>query len=338
MEIFTNYPLKSLNTFGINVDGKYFAQVASLEEIREGLAFAQQKKVPVMLLGGGSNILFTKDYNGLILKIGDRNMEQIAETSEHVLVKVGAGMNWDDFVAICVEKGWGGLENLSLIPGNVGASPIQNIGAYGVEIKDHFESLEYYHFEQNLIQSFFAKDCSFGYRDSIFKRKLKGKGVILSVTYKLDKKPVFNTSYGTIKEALEKMSVGELSLQAMRQAVINIRRSKLPDPNEIGNAGSFFKNPEVPKSFHDHLKNQFPNLVAFKLDNGNYKLAAGWLIDQCEWKGYREGDAGIHAKQALVLVNYAHASGQDILALSEKVMKSVKAKFGVEMEREVNVV
>jgi UDP-N-acetylmuramate dehydrogenase len=338
MEILTNYPLKSLNTFGIDVDVKYFAQVASLDEIREGLVFAQQKKVPVMILGGGSNVLFTKDYSGLILKMDDQNINLISESTDHVLVKAGAGVNWDHLVAVCVEKGWGGLENLSLIPGNVGASPIQNIGAYGVEMKDHFESLEYYHFDRDTIETFRTEDCRFGYRDSIFKRSLKDRGVILSVTFRLDKQPVFHTAYGTISEEIEKMKDATLTLKTLREAVIRIRQSKLPDPKEMGNAGSFFKNPEVSSEFHQRLKIDFPNLVAFALDNGNYKLAAGWLIDQCGWKGHREGDAGIHSKQALVLVNHGRATGQELLSLSEKVMISVKAKFGVKLEREVNIV
>ncbi|HPE54834.1 MAG TPA: UDP-N-acetylmuramate dehydrogenase [Bacteroidales bacterium] len=338
MEILSNYPLQSLNTFGFKVDAKYFAPVASLAEVGKALDFAQQKQVPVMVLGGGSNVMFTKDFEGLILKYDNDSIEVISETEDYIYVKAGAGLNWDQLVAYCVERGWGGLENLSLIPGNVGASPIQNIGAYGVEMKDHFESLEYLHFETNETSIFFASDCQFGYRDSIFKNALKGKGLILNVTFRLNKKPVFNTSYGTILQELEAMNVKKPDLQTLRQAVINIRRSKLPDPAEIGNAGSFFKNPEVSTSQHQELKERFPNLVSFALDNDSFKLAAGWLIDQCGWKGYREGDAGVHARQALVLVNYGKANGKQLFELSEKVLQSVKEKFGVELEREVNVV
>lgn len=338
MEILSNYPLQSLNTFGFSVDAKFFAPVASLSEVGEALEFANQKQVPVMVLGGGSNVMFTKDFDGLILKYENDSVDVISETEGHVYIKAGAGLNWDQLVAYCVDRGWGGLENLSLIPGNVGASPIQNIGAYGAEMRDHFESLEYLRFESDTTSIFHTKDCQFGYRDSIFKNALKSKGLILNVTFKLDKKPVFNTSYGTISQELEAMGVKDPDLKTLRQAVINIRRSKLPDPDEIGNAGSFFKNPEVNASKHQELKKRFPNLVSFALENGRYKLAAGWLIDQCGWKGFRDGDAGVHAKQALVLVNYEKANGKQLFDLSEKVLQSVKVKFGVELEREVNVV
>ncbi len=338
METEMHYPLQSLNTFGINVDAKYFTRVASLAEIREALAFAHRKDIPIMVLGGGSNVLFSGNYPGLIIKLDNTGIRVIEGTDDYVYVVAEAGVNWDRFVAHCVDRGWGGLENLSLIPGNVGASPIQNIGAYGMEMRDYFESLEFYHFDSGEVMRFRPEDCRFGYRDSIFKRELKGKGIIQSVTFRLDKNPVFNTEYGTIRQELEAMEAEELSLQAIRRAVIRIRQRKLPDPAETGNAGSFFKNPEVPASFHGRLKKQFPGLVSFQLENGNFKLAAGWLIDQCGWKGYREGDTGVHGKQALVLVNYGKATGNEILALAEKVMHSVREKFGVDLEREVNVI
>ena len=230
------------------------------------------------------------------------------------------------------------MENLSLIPGNVGASPIQNIGAYGVELKDHFHELEFYDFATGEIRNFNNSDCCFGYRDSIFKNELKEKGVVLSVIFKLDKFPKFKTGYGAIKEELDRMEVIKLTAKNIRNAVINIRRSKLPDPDEIGNAGSFFKNPVVTNQKYNELLAKFPNLAFYKQNDGSYKLAAGWLIDQCGWKGYRKGDAGVHKNQALVLVNYGKASGTEIVKLSEEMMYSVNEKFGVGLEREVNVV
>jgi UDP-N-acetylmuramate dehydrogenase len=238
----------------------------------------------------------------------------------------------------CIKKNYAGLENLSLIPGCVGASPMQNIGAYGVEIKDSFYELEALNIHDHIIQKFTNSDCKFGYRESVFKRELKNQFIIISVTFKLNKTPNLNTSYGAIEQELEKMGVKDLSIQAISQAVCNIRSSKLPNPAEIGNAGSFFKNPEVPKTKFEALKYEFPTIVGYDLDNGNVKLAAGWLIEQCGWKGKTFGDAGVHKLQALVLVNYANAKGNEIYDLSQKIMDSVKEKYGVELEREVNII
>jgi UDP-N-acetylmuramate dehydrogenase len=253
-------------------------------------------------------------------------------------VKVGAGENWHQFVLYCLEHNWAGVENLSLIPGNVGASPMQNIGAYGVEIKDVFYCLEAYSYADKKIYTFTLNDCEFGYRESVFKRKFKNQFVILNVTYRLYKQPKFNTSYGAIEQELERMGVKQLTIQAISQAVINIRSSKLPDPKVTGNAGSFFKNPEISNTQYSMMTAQYPEIVGYKLPNGNVKLAAGWLIEQCGWKGYRKGDAGCHAMQALVLVNYGNAKGNEIYNLSEEIMQSVKEKFGVGLEREVNIV
>ncbi|MCD4719998.1 MAG: UDP-N-acetylmuramate dehydrogenase, partial [Desulfobacula sp.] len=249
-----------------------------------------------------------------------------------------AGENWDEFVQFCVDNNFAGLENLSLIPGNVGASPIQNIGAYGVELKDYFFELDFFDFETRKVKTFELKDCEFGYRNSIFKNELKGKGMILSVTYRLNKHPEFKTEYGSIKDEIEAMGVSELSVKTIRQAVINIRRSKLPDPEIIGNAGSFFKNLTISNEDHQRLKTEFPNIVSFSQSNDSFKLAAGWLIDQCGWKGKRVGDAGVHEKQALVLVNHGNASGKVVYDLSEEIKNSVIDKFGVELEREVNII
>lgn len=337
MEIRTSYPLQFHNTFNIKVDGKFFTEVASSEQIIKAKAFAESEKAPLLILGGGSNLLFTRDYPGLVMKVMIKGIEIIEDRAEHVIVKAGAGENWDQFVAFCVEKGFGGLENLSLIPGNVGASPVQNIGAYGVEMKDHFESLEYLDLQSGKIRNFYKNDCKFDYRNSIFKKELKGKGVVISVNFKLDKTPVLKTGYGTIRNELKVMDVKDLSVKDIRKAVIRIRESKLPDPVVIGNAGSFFKNPSVPGSIHEILAREYPRLVSFPQNKNQFKLAAGWLIDQCGWKGFRRGDAGVHKDQALVLVNYGEASGSEIFSLSEDIKTSVMNTFHVELEREVNV-
>lgn len=292
----------------------------------------------LMVLGGGSNILLTGDYDGLVLKNEIMGIDVVSEDEENIYVKAGAGENWHRLVMHCVEKGYAGLENLSLIPGNVGASPMQNIGAYGVEIKEVFHELEAYHIEDGTLHIFSASDCEFGYRESVFKRKYKDRFVISSVTYRLSPKPRFNISYGAIKEELERMGVQELSIRAVSEAVIRIRSSKLPDPKETGNAGSFFKNPLIPNGQFAQLKESFPNIVAFPAGQDQTKLAAGWLIEQCGWKGFRRGDAGCYPKQALVLVNYGSATGREVFGLSEEIIVSVKNKFGVELEREVNVV
>ncbi len=338
MKIKENYNLKSLNTFGINVDAKYFAEVASIDEIKEAGSFIDENNLQYLILGGGSNILFKKDFKGIAIKINLKGIEILKEDKEHIYIKVYAGENWDEFVQYCVEHKYAGLENLSLIPGSVGASPIQNIGAYGVELKDHFHELEFYNFSDNSIQTIQKEDCRFGYRSSIFKKELKGQGIILSVTFRLDKTPVFKTDYGVLNAELEKTGMGEISLKAIRLAICNIRQNKLPDPEFIGNAGSFYKNPVVSENKHKELKAIYKNLVSFSQADGSFKLAAGWLIDQCGWKGKRSGDAGVHENQALVMVNYGKATGQDILNLSDKIKNSVLQKFGVELEMEVNVV
>jgi UDP-N-acetylmuramate dehydrogenase len=338
MQIQENISLRQYNTFGIDVKARYFSVFKSTDELYEVINPKSQISNFKFILGGGSNILFTKDINGLVLKNEIDGIEKTNEDEEFVYVRVGAGVNWHSFVMDCVQKNFGGVENLSLIPGNVGASPMQNIGAYGVEIKDVFQELEALHIGDKAVVKFSNHDCEFGYRESVFKRKYKNQFVILNVTYKLRKQPQFNTSYGAINQELELMGVKELSIQKISQAVMNIRSSKLPDPKKIGNAGSFFKNPEVPVEKFQTLQEQFPSVVGYSLPNGHVKLAAGWLIEQCGWKGYRKGDAGCHAKQALVLVNYANASGEEIYNLSEEILQSVQQKFGIGLEREVNIV
>jgi UDP-N-acetylmuramate dehydrogenase len=336
MQIHENFPLKPYNTFSIDTRARFFSTFSFIEELEENLMMYSQ--YPVFILGGGSNILFTKDYEGCVLKNEVKSIELQHEDEGHVYVKVGAGENWHQFVLHCIGHNWAGVENLSLIPGNVGASPIQNIGAYGVELDDVFWSLEAFHLFDRRLHTFTRADCEFGYRDSIFKNRYKDEFAILSVTLQLKKKPIFHTSYGAITEELEKMGVHELNIKAISQAVINIRSSKLPDPKTIPNAGSFFKNPEVPTEKYEDLKFKFPGIVAYPLAKGTVKLAAGWMIEQCGWKGYRKADAGCHGKQALVLVNYGNAKGEEIYDLSEKILQSVNEKFGVPLEREVNII
>ncbi len=337
-----NVSLKKYNTFGIDATARYFASFKTIDELTECLGFIKPSALhtssSILILGGGSNILFTKDFDGLVLKNEMVGIEKVKEDTDHVYVKAGAGVNWHQVVMHCINNNWAGLENLSLIPGNTGASPMQNIGAYGVEIKDVFFELKAFHLDEKKEVIFNVGDCGFGYRESVFKRKYKNEFVITEVTFRLNKKPVFNTSYGAIEQELEAMGVTELSIQAISQAVINIRRSKLPDPLVIGNAGSFFKNPEIDGKLFEKLKINFPGIAGYTLPNGNCKLAAGWLIEQCGWKGYRKGDAGCHSKQALVLVNFGNAQGIEILNLSEEIINNVREKFGVLLEREVNIV
>ena len=335
MQIHEGFSLLPYNTFRIDVKARYFSTFLNIDELSE--LTTQFSQLTNLVLGGGSNILFTKDYDGAILKNEIKGIELQHEDADHVYIKVGAGENWHQFVLHCIHHNWAGVENLSLIPGNIGASPIQNIGAYGVELDDVFWSLEAFHLSEKKIHTFTATDCEFGYRDSVFKNRYKNEFAILSVTFQLKKKPIYHIGYGAITEELEKMGVKDLSIKAVSQAVINIRSSKLPDPQKIANAGSFFKNPEVATEKYEALKLQFPNIVAYPLAKGSVKLAAGWMIEQCGWKGYRKGDAGCHAKQALVLVNYGNATGKEIYDLSEEILQSVKNKFDVFLEREVNI-
>jgi UDP-N-acetylmuramate dehydrogenase len=337
MQIHEGFSLVPYNTFRIDVKARYFSTFLNIDELSE--LTTQFSQLTNLVLGGGSNILFTKDYDGAILKNEIKGIELQHEDADYVYVKVGAGENWHQFVLHCINHNWAGVENLSLIPGNIGASPIQNIGAYGVELDDVFWSLEAFHLSEKKIHTFTATDCEFGYRDSVFKNRYKNEFAILSVTFQLKKKPIYHVSYGAITEELEKMGVKDLSIKAVSQAVINIRSSKLPDPQKIANAGSFFKNPEVPTSKYEELKLEFPSIVAYPLAKGPVvKLAAGWMIEQCGWKGYRKGDAGCHAKQALVLVNYGNATGKEIYDLSEEILQSVKNKFDIVLEREVNII
>jgi UDP-N-acetylmuramate dehydrogenase len=334
MQLTENFSLKPYNTFGIEVMAKYFAAFKNTDVLAEILENKNEHK---LILGGGSNILFTKNFDGLVLKNEIASIEKIYEDDVYVYVRAGAGVGWHELVLYCINNNFAGVENLSLIPGSVGASPMQNIGAYGVEIKDVFHELEAYSIADKKLLTFSKNDCAFGYRESIFKNKYKGQFVITSVTFQLNKNPTYNTSYGAIETELEKMGVQSLSIKAISDAVINIRQSKLPDPKQIGNAGSFFKNPTIQNTQFEKLKNEFPNIVGYGVGENEKKLAAGWLIEQCGWKGYRKGDAGCHEKQALVLVNYGNAIGEEILQLSENIIDSVKLKFDVILQREVNI-
>lgn len=336
MQIQENISLKAFNSFGIDAKARYFASFNSTEDLSELLT--PDSRLSTLILGGGSNILFTKDFEGLVLKNEIKGITEIHEDSEYVYVKTGAGENWHQFVLYCISRNWGGVENLSLIPGNVGASPMQNIGAYGVEIDELFWDLEAWHIKEKRLVTFTKNDCEFGYRESVFKKKYKNQFIILNVTYQLRKKPRYNTSYGAIEQELEKMGVRELTIKAISDAVINIRSSKLPDPAKIGNAGSFFKNPSVTSEQFRILKSKFENIVGHENIDGTFKLAAAWLIEQCGWKGFRRGDAGCHDKQALVLVNYGNAKGDEIYNLSEEILQSVKERFEVNLEREVNII
>lgn len=342
MQILENISLKPFNTFGIDVYAKYFTTFETIEELEMVLDGNPDHSTP-LIIGGGSNVLFTKNVDRLVAKNAMPGIQVIKEDDQHVYVKSMAGENWHKFVLYCIDNHYAGVENLSLIPGNVGAGPMQNIGAYGVEIKDVFHELEAYHIAEKKVVTFSAAACEFGYRESVFKRKLNGEFIITSVTFRLNKKPVFNTSYGAIEQEMEKMGIVQISIKAISDAVIQIRKSKLPDPAITGNAGSFFKNPAISIGQYEALKSQHPALVAYPF-NKQMKLAAGWLIENCgpdqhtSWKGYRKGDAGCHARQALVLVNYGTASGVEIYELSTRIVNSVKEKYGVVLEREVNII
>lgn len=333
-----NISLKPYNTFGLDENAGYLAIVDSLEDLDEIYQTGRFRSQRKMILGGGSNVLFTRGFTGIVAKNEIRGIQVQNETEEDVLVSVGAGENWHQFVLWCVERGYGGVENLSLIPGTVGAAPMQNIGAYGVELKEVFHSLEAYEIKSGKTVSFFKEDCKFDYRYSVFKGELRDEFVITKVFFKLSKKPNFNISYGAIKDTLESMGVDELTLKNVSQAVINIRQSKLPDPMDIGNAGSFFKNPIIEKLHFEALEAQFENIKSYPVDDDKVKVPAGWLIENAGWKGYRDGDIGVHEKQALVLVNHGMGRGKDLLKLANEIKKSIQGKFGIELEREVNVI
>jgi UDP-N-acetylmuramate dehydrogenase len=337
-QIHKHYNLKNLNTFGIEAYCDAYTELSSIEDFKALMVLPEYRASKKLILGGGSNMLFVADFKGLVIRNCLKGITLVKGLNDEVLVKSAAGENWHEFVMWCIQHNYAGLENLSLIPGCVGASPMQNIGAYGVEIKDVFEELEAFDMSSGQVKMFSKQECQFGYRESVFKREFKEKYLIVSVTFRLKKKAVLNTSYGAIGAELERMGVKQAGIKEVSEAVMRIRQSKLPDPKIIGNAGSFFKNPTIQNTKFEKLKNEFPNIIGYPVGDNETKLAAGWLIEQCGWKGYRKGDAGCHEKQALVLVNYGNAIGEEILQLSEKIIDSVKLMFDVELHREVNIV
>lgn len=332
------FSLRGYNTFGIEAEASQFVEISSVEQYVSLRQTGVHANLPHLFLGGGSNVLLTKNQEALVVKISIPGIDVLREDAEFVWVKGGAGVVWDEFVQYTVNQGWSGLENLSLIPGTVGAAPMQNIGAYGVEIKDTFESLEALNLQTLQVEVFDAKACAFGYRESFFKRAGKGQYLISSVTFKLSKKPSVKTSYGAIQEVLATKGISQPSIRDVADAVVEIRKSKLPDPKEIGNSGSFFKNPTVSAAEAARLISENPGIPHYPVEgSSDVKFPAGWFIEKAGWKGYRKGDAGVHAKQALVLVNYGEAKGGEILALSEEIKKSIKDTFGVALETEVNI-
>lgn len=339
MNIQENISLKPYNTFGLDANSQQFVSVISIEELQKVLQSEKAKSQPLFVLGGGSNILLTKDVEGLTLKVEIEGIEVVEETDNHVLVKVGAGVVWHDFVLYSLAKDWGGIENLSLIPGTVGAAPMQNIGAYGVEIKEVFEKLHAVNRITGEIEVFDKDACQFGYRESIFKNTSKNKYVIAEVYFRLTKQNHhLNTTYGAIEDTLKEMGIKNPTIQDVSRAVIAIRQSKLPDPKKIGNSGSFFKNPTIDKIDYEQLKIDYPDMPGYQLPENMVKVPAGWLIEQCGWKGFRENDIGIHKNQALVLVNYGGGRGNDLWQLAQQVQASVRKKFGIELSPEVNVI
>ena len=329
--------LKPYNSFGIDVRSRFFVEVFSEADLIKLLRSAIIHEHQLLVLGGGSNILFTQDYDGLVIKISIPGIVSTPFNDDEVLVDAGAGVVWNDLVNYCVARKLAGVENLSLIPGTVGASPIQNIGAYGVELKDVFYSCKAYEISSGQSRTFSFDDCRFGYRESIFKAELKNKYIITSVTFRLSKKGQINTHYGAIKDELAKRNIVDPDIADISSVVAAIRVSKLPDPSTIGNAGSFFKNPLIDQTQFQELVIQFPGMVNFPAAGGKVKIAAGWLIEQCGFKGKVVGNTGTWKNQALVLVNHGGATGQEVYSFSEHIINTVNAKFGITLEREVNI-
>ncbi len=339
LEVKQDVSLKTLNTFGLPVKAAQYVRFSQIEQIPlliEMVSFDQQ---PFLILGGGSNLLFLDDYPGLVIKNDLKGISIERQNQSHVYLKAMAGENWEKFVEYCVEHGWGGLENLTLIPGNVGTGPMQNIGAYGVELKDTFHSLEALDIASGQIKTFYGEDCRFGYRESYFKKEGKGKFIILSVVFKLTRKDHdLKTSYGPVQKELQELKTSQVGIKDVMTAINRIRRSKLPDPQVLGNAGSFFKNPVLPQQQFQQLAERYPDIPGYQTQSTMVKTSAAWLIDQLGWKGYRQGDAGVHKKQALVLVNYGNAKGSEIMDLAYNIQKSVFENYGINLEPEVNIV
>ena len=328
--------LTEFNTFGIAAKARWFVSVRSVDEIQELIQTSVFLNHERLILGGGSNLLFTGDFNGVVIKVDIRGIQVVSEDEDHLILKCGAGESWHGLVMYTVENGWSGLENLSLIPGSVGAAPVQNIGAYGVELKDSFVRLESLNLMTGEIQTFEKEACKFGYRDSVFKNELKGQQLITHVTLKLNKKHTFLLSYGNVEQELQKKGIDEPTVQSVSDVIMEIRRSKLPDPRQLGNAGSFFKNPLVTEKKYQLLKTEYGEMPGYSTREG-YKIPAAWLIDQCGWKGKRRGAVGVHTHQPLVLVNYGNGTGKEIEELANAIRKSVIEKFEIDLVPEVNI-
>ncbi|TVR81555.1 MAG: UDP-N-acetylmuramate dehydrogenase [Chitinophagaceae bacterium] len=337
-EIQKNVSLKEFNTFGIDVKAKYFVTLTELKQLKDLYESKYWSVKPRMILGGGSNILFLNDFEGLVVKVDLKGIEISETDSPTVYIKAGAGENWHNLVEFAIQKGLAGIENLSLIPGQVGAAPMQNIGAYGVELESCFVDLEAFDMENGTFVTFDKEACKFGYRESVFKNVYKNRFIITSVRLKLSKVPSFKLDYGAIKETLNEMQVEEISIKKISDAVIKIRQSKLPDPAVLHNAGSFFKNPLVEDEKFKKLIKQFPDMPYYEAEKNLKKIPAGWLIDNAGLKGYRKKSVGIHQKQALVIVNYGGAEGKEVFDFSQFIVDEIKAKYGIKLEREVNIV
>ncbi len=338
MNLLEHVSLKSSNSFGLDVKARFLADIGSLDDFQEIRTSKLYQTNPQLILGGGSNVLFTQDFPGIILRNQFRGITVLNDNPDHQLIEIGAGENWHDFVVQAVNQGLGGVENLSLIPGTVGAAPMQNIGAYGVEIKEVFQELTAIELASSELRRFDWDSCEFGYRTSVFKTRFKDKYLINSVTLKLSKNPILNVEYAGVREKLEEMNLTFLDVKAVSDAVIAIRRQKLPDPEQIGNAGSFFKNPIIDSVDFEGLQAEFKSLPSYQVTRDLVKIPAAWLIDQCGWKGKRQGQVGVHEKQPLVLVNYGSGTGLEIKNLARKIQSSVADTFGINLEPEVNVI
>jgi len=337
IELLENVSLKPFNTFGVEAKARYFVTIRDDANLTALLTDPQWNDQPKFILGGGSNVLFTQDFQGLVINMATQGIELVDEDTRHLWLKVAAGENWHHLVLHCVSQGYGGIENLSLIPGNAGAAPLQNIGAYGVELKQSFEHLEAIKISDGVRHTFNNEDCHFGYRDSIFKHSHKNQYIILNMTLRLNKKPTLNISYGAVQETLKKMGIDQPNLKAVSDAVIAIRQHKLPDPKHIGNAGSFFKNPVISETSFEKLQKIQADIPHYPMPNAKIKIPAAWLIEQCGWKGKRVGNAGVHERQALVLVNHGAAEGAEIKQLADDIQTSVLQRFGIILNREVNI-
>jgi UDP-N-acetylmuramate dehydrogenase len=333
--IIKNQPLAKYNTFGIDVKASYFMTIPSAQEAVDFIKGELHSYKAYLFLGGGSNILFTRNFEGLVMHVAIKGIEVLEENDEECVVKAAAGEDWPAFVDYCVQRGWGGIENLALIPGQVGAAPVQNIGAYGREVKDVIETVEGLEIATGNFRRFSNKECAFGYRYSIFKNSLRNRYLITAVTFRLHKQPLFYLDYGSIRDQVQQHAT-EITFEAVAEAVKRIRRSKLPDVEQTGSAGSFFKNPILPETHFEQLRKRYPTMPFFKMESG-IKVPAGWLIEQCGWRGYREGDCGVYPHQALVLVNYGGASGKALFKMSERIRNDVSDRFNINLQREVTV-